>query len=198
MDRPRLLLVRSPPKTPDIKIMSTKILPSQISLIPLTGERHAEALQRVYRRAGDYWAMHGLTGAPNGQAARDLETAAATPGRTMMGIVRVRPQEEGGVALIGVVDFRLHWPDEGVAYVGMIMVAAPYRRQGIGSQAWGLLAPWLAGNADVQTARCGIEQFNLNALKFFRGIGFELTGEANRMRAGDKLVRLLYMEQPLG
>lgn len=197
MDRPRLLLVRSPQRTPDIKIMSTKILPSRISLIPLAGELHAEALQRVYRSAADYWAMHGLTGAPNGQAARDLERAAETPGRTMMGIVHLPSQEEGGVALIGVVDFRLHWPDEGVAYVGMIMVAAPYRRQGVGSQAWNLLVPWLAGSADIKRVRCGVEQFNLSALKFFQNLDFELSGEANRIRVGDKLVRLLYLEKEL-
>ncbi len=177
--------------------MSTIDPSLQISLVPLVGEHHADALQQVYRSTDDYWAMHGLTGAPHGQAARDLGTAEETSGRTMMGVVHLRSEEDGGVELIGVVDFRLHWPDEGVAYVGMVMVAAPYRRQGIGSQAWGLLAPWLAANANIQTARCGIEQFNVSALKFFGSLGFELSGEANRIRVADKLVRLLYMETEL-
>lgn len=177
--------------------MSTNVPPFHISLIPLTHEHHAEALQQVYRRADDYWAMHGLTGAPDGQAARDLKTAAETPGRTMMGIVHLLSKEDGGIELIGVMDFRLHWPDDGVAYIGMVMVAAPYRRRRIGNQAWNLLAPWLAASADIKTARCGVEQFNVSALKFFQNLGFELSGEAKRVRVGDRLVRQLYMELAL-
>jgi len=171
----------------------------RISLIPLSSQHHTDALQQVYRGAKDYWAMYDLAGAPYGQAALDLKAAEETPGRTMMGIVRP-VREEGGaerVELIGVIDFRIHWPDENVAYIGMVMVAEPHRRQGVGAQAWALLAPWLADSAEIRTARCGVEQFNVGALRFFQSLDFELSGEANRIRVGDKFVRLLYMEKDL-
>lgn len=172
---------------------------NNISLIPLARQRHAEALQAVYREAQDYWEMYNLPASPRKQAALDLKAAEDTPGRTMMGVVHLTEDAAGtpGVEMIGVVDFRLHWPGEHVAYIGMVMVIESLRRQGVGSQAWRLLESWLARDADIYTARCGIEQFNPGALRFFQSLGFHLTGEANRLQVGDKFVRLLYMEKKL-
>jgi RimJ/RimL family protein N-acetyltransferase len=170
-----------------------------ISLLPLTAEDHAEALQQVYRMTPGYWQMAGLPGSPAGQAARDLAAAAETPGRHLLGIVR--PVESGdptgGVEMVGVVDFRLHWPQPQTVYIGLVMVAEPFQRQGIGTAAWGLLAPWLAQEAGMTTARLGVPQYNPGALRFFQSLGFSLTGESNRVLSGQKWVRLLYMELTL-
>jgi RimJ/RimL family protein N-acetyltransferase len=170
-----------------------------VSLIPLNAADHAEALQQVYRATPAYWQMYHLASSPTGQAERDLEAAASTPGRTLMGIVRRMDAHDasGGVEMVGVVDFRMHWPDEGVVYVGMIMVAEPYQRQGIGSAAWRLLAPWLAQGAQMHSARAGVEQFNPNGLRFLQSLGFSVTGESSRIQSGKRLVRLLYMEYDL-
>jgi ribosomal protein S18 acetylase RimI-like enzyme len=168
-----------------------------ISLVPLARALHVDALQQVYHSVPRYWSMYDLSGAPDGQAQRDLLEAENTPGRTMMGIVR-RLQEDdpaAGFELIGLIDFRLHWPHTSTAYLGMLMVAEPYQRRGVGSRAWALIAPWLAQSAHVETVRLGVEQFNTDALQFFRHIGFALTGDSNRISSGKKWVRLLYMEQ---
>lgn len=177
----------------------TQPISSPISLVPLTQVDHAKALQQVYRATPGYWQMYNLPSSPTGQAARDLEAAEATPGRTLLGIVRrLDPTDAAaGVEMVGVLDFRLHWPNDNMVYIGMIMVAEPYQRQGIGSAAWQLLAPWLAQSAQVQSARLGIEQFNPGAMRFFQSLGFTLTGEANRIQSGKKWVRLLYMERDL-
>jgi RimJ/RimL family protein N-acetyltransferase len=103
-------------------------------------------------------------------------------------------QAEADLELVGIVDFRLYWPAADVAYIGMIMVAEPFQREGIGSQAWGLLRPWLVETAKVKKVRLGIEQFNFAALHFFQALGFVLTGETHRIEVGSKWVRLLYME----
>ena len=95
------------------------------------------------------------------------------------------------------IDFRLHWPTPATAYIGMLMVAAPYQRQGVGTQAWSLLKPWLASTAHVTKARLGVEQFNITGLKFWQHQGFALTGESDRIHVGEKFVRLLYLEQEL-
>lgn len=170
-----------------------------ISLLPLDAEIHAPALQAVYAAAPGYWAMYGLAGAPEGQAQADLAAAGATPGRYLLGIVRRidAKDAEAGAELIGLIDFRLHWPEEGTAYVGMLLVAEPYQRAGIGTQAWSLLAPWLAAAAKMVKVRTGVEQFNVSALKFWQRMGLHLTGESDRVRSGDTFVRLLYMEQTL-
>lgn len=147
-----------------------------------------------------------MPAAPEGQAARDMDEAEATQGRTMMGIVRRvedpdENHEESGLQtgheMIGLVDFRLHWPSENTAYLGMLMVAEPYQRQGVGAATWDLLRPWLAGSAGMDSVRLGVEQFNPGALNFFQKIGFVLTGETNRISVGKKWIRLLYMEQQL-
>jgi hypothetical protein len=175
-----------------------------ISLVPLNAADHAAdhaaALQQVYRALPGYWQMYHLPAAPAEQAARDLAAAVETPGRTLLGIVRrVNVGDpQAGVELVGLMDFRLHWPDPRVVYVGMVMVAEPYQRQGIGSQAWRLLAPWLAQAAQMQTARVGVEQFNPGALRFFQALGFTLTGNSRRMQSGQRWVRLLYMDYDLG
>jgi RimJ/RimL family protein N-acetyltransferase len=176
-----------------------------VSLLPLNAADHSEALQAVYRATPAYWQMYHLPGSPAGQAARDLEAAADTPGRTLMGIVQRIQNDEPApglelaqVEMIGVVDFRLHWPDPDVVYVAMIMVAEPYQRQGIGRAAWRLLAPWLAQSAGMSIARAGIEQFNPGALLFLQQLGFSLTGNSSRVQSGKRWVRLLYMEYDLG
>jgi RimJ/RimL family protein N-acetyltransferase len=174
--------------------------PVTISLAPLSLEWHVDALQQVYLATPGYWAMYNLLTAPAGQAESDLRTAAETPGRTLMGIVhRVEDDavNDAGVELIGLIDFRLHWPNEQVVSIGMVMVAEPYQRLGVGTQAWQLLKPWLATQVAMQQARLTVEQFNPGALQFFQSLGFTVTGEAKRMKVGDKFVRLLAMELPL-
>jgi len=170
-----------------------------ISLAPLNAEDHAAALQAVYQATPRFWAMYGLPTAPAGQAARDLDEVAQTPGRYLLGIIRrIDPANaQAGGELIGLADFRLYWPEERMAYLGMLMVAERYQRQGVGLQAWRLLVPWLAEAAGIQTVRLGVEQFNPGALLFFQKAGFTLTGESSRISVGSKRVRLLYMEQSL-
>lgn len=168
-----------------------------ISLVPLSLAHHVAALQAVYAATPSYWSLHRFSDAPAAQAEHDLRTAAETPGRTIVGIVqRLAPDDpRQGAELIGMIDLRLQWPDAVVVSVGLFMVAERYQCQGIGRQAWQLLEPWLATSAQMHKARLRVEQFNPKALKFFEQIGFQLTGEANRVRLGDKFVRLLTMEK---
>jgi GNAT superfamily N-acetyltransferase len=178
-----------------------------ISLLPLNAADHTAALQAVYSATPHYWQMYHLPTVPADQAARDLEAAASTPGRTIMGIVQhtasageqegAEAEAEAGVEMVGMVDFRMHWPDPDVVYVAMMMVAEPCQRQGIGRAAWSLLSPWLAQSAKMRLARAGIEQFNPAGLQFLQQLGFHVTGESSRIQSGKRWVRLLYMEQDL-
>ena len=141
-----------------------------------------------------------VAGAPAGQAGRDLAAAEATPGRSMLGITQrlVRDDPQAGLEMVGVVDLRLQWPKEEIAYLGMLMVAESHQRRGIGSRAWQLLRPWLVNQESIQIVRVGVEQFNPGALAFFQQLGFALTGDADRVAVGEKFVRLLYMDRALG
>jgi RimJ/RimL family protein N-acetyltransferase len=180
-------------------LKATAPVPHIISLLPLSAEYHTAALQRVYAATPGYWAMYNFPGCPPDQAANEFAARAETPDRFLLGIVRrIDPlQPEAGVEMIGVIDFRLQWPGEDLAYIGMLMVAEPYQRQAVATQAWSLLKPWLSSSAHIRTVRVGVEQFNMGCLKFWQSAGFTMTGEAARIRVGDKFVRLLYMEQPL-
>ena len=142
---------------------------SSNSLLPLEASLHADALQRVYELSPAYWAMYHLAQAPAGQAARDLAAIEAEPGRMGLGIVAANEpgNPQAGAQLVGLIDFRLHWPDPDAAYIGIVLVAEPFQRQGVGSNAWALLEPWLAAEAGLREARLGVEQFNPGALRFF-------------------------------
>ncbi|MEZ4673715.1 MAG: GNAT family N-acetyltransferase [Caldilineaceae bacterium] len=123
-----------------------------ISLIPLVRTLHVGALQHLYRATPSYWAMYHYLHAPAGQAASDMRAADATPGRYLMGIVQAAAQPMSpthadapqasttstgtGTAgeLIGLLDFRLDWPEPATVYLGMVMVAERYQRQGIGTR----------------------------------------------------------------
>jgi RimJ/RimL family protein N-acetyltransferase len=171
-----------------------------VSLIPLDPDLHTEALQQVYALTPGYWEMYHLPGAPAGQAGRDLAAVQEEAGRTGLGILL--PNQPGdpsaGAQLIGLLDFRIHWPEQGTVYVGMVLVAEPFQRQGIATAAWALLEEWLATQAGVSLARLTVEQFNPGALRFFQQLGFELTGESRRTKSGQRLVRLLVMEKEFG
>lgn len=170
-----------------------------VSLLPLTSADHAPALQQVYAASPAYWQMYELPAAPAHQAQRDLDAAASTSGRTLLGIVRRLDPTDAtrGVEMVGVVDFRLHWPEPKLAYVALMMVAEPYQRQSIATQAWQLLAPWLHQSAHMARVRTGVEQFNPAALRFFQSVGFHLTGDSSRIQSGKRWVRLLYLDYEL-
>ena len=143
--------------------------------------------------------MYHLAQAPAGQAARDLAAIEDEPGRMGLGIAAANEpgNPQAGAQLVGLIDFRLHWPDPDTAYIGILLVAEPFQRQRVGSDAWALLQPWLAGEAGLRAVKLGVEQFNPGALRFFQSLGFALTGEAQRIRSGKRLVRLLAMEKEL-
>lgn len=170
-----------------------------VSLIPLDPQFHTEALQQVYALSPAYWEMYHLPGPPAEQAARDLAAVQEEAGRSALGILL--PNQPGdpsaGAQLIGLLDFRLHWPEQGTAYVGMVMVAAPFQHQGMASAAWALLEEWLAGEGGISLVRLTVEQFNPVALRFFQHNGFALTGDSRRTKSGQRLVRLLVMEKEI-
>lgn len=189
-----------------------------IALMPLSPTLHVGALQHLYRATPRYWQLYEYANVPAGQAANDMRSAAETPGRYLMGVVQPThtqgdasastaaqpdspqpstPQPSTPGELIGLVDFRLDWPTAGTAYLGMVMVAERYQRRGFGTVAWQLLRPWLADKAGMSRVRLRVEQFNPGALQFFESLGFQLTGEATRVKVGEQLVRLLDMEQQL-
>jgi len=170
-------------------------MPVLITLMPLDAELHVDALQAVYAATPSYWQMYKMEDPPPNHAAEQLAAAQEEPSRSLLGILRRvdANDPEAGAELIGVLDFRLQWPEDGAAYVGQLLVAEALQRQGIAAQAWSLLQPWLAASAGVRSVRVGVEQFNVAALKFWEAQGFRLTGESDRVRVGEKFVRILYM-----
>ncbi len=174
-------------------------MPERITLLPVDAALHTAALQAVYAAAPGYWRLYHLPGAPEDHAARELAAVPTMPGRALLAIVRPldRNDPAQGAEMIGVLDFRLHWPEEGVAYMALLLVAEGVQRQGVGAQAWSLLKPWLANTAGIHTVRAGVEQFNIVALQFWEAQGFRLTGASDRVRVGERFVRLLYLSAPL-
>ncbi len=116
-----------------------------ISLAPLNAEDHAAALGGLPGDAallGDVRTAYRSGGGPPATWMRSRRRQAAISW-ALSAIDPANLQVGGG--LIGLADFRLYWPEERMAYLGMLMVAERYQRQGVDLQAWRLLVdPWLA------------------------------------------------------
>ena len=60
-------------------------------------------------------------------------------------------------------------------------LAAPSRRQGIGTEAVGCLVGWLLGEPGVRVVKASVEVGNEPSRRLLVGLGFALVGEADRL-----------------
>lgn len=166
--------------------------PPPITLRPLSPE-DAPALQAVYDRCADYFrlASGGALGeAPPGQAQHDLAEAAQDDGRYLLGIYLA---EE----MVGVIDLRLADPGPYDVRLGLVALAQPYRRQGLGRWALRILEEWLRRATPTEAVVVAVAANDYASQAFFRACGYAFTGQATRVPAGDLRLRLLAMRKAL-
>lgn len=159
-------------------------------LVPLTVEA-VSALQAILEAAEDYFHRLGARDVPGDMAERLLLAATHTPGRHVMGI-------EVDARLIGLLDFRLRYPDPDHAYLGLILLVPSERGKGYGSLALDIWETWLALQTPVRRVRTGVPAALRRPLRFFQRRGYWPTGEARRVVVGDRQPRVLILEKRLG
>ncbi len=162
-----------------------------VSLRPLT-EADLPAWQAVYEATPGYFRLMTRRPPSPQQAAADFAAAREMPGRIQWGIFI--PGAEGP-ELVGVVDLRL--AEDNLARIGLLLVAEPHQRRGIGSQAYRLIERWLRDQMHVRTIEISVAAANVGAQRFFQKHGYAFTGGNLRVPAGEHTVRLLAMRKEL-
>ena len=98
---------------------------------------------------------------------RDWEEVQKTPGRFLLGIYR----KDTGEA-VGTADFLEQNPDDGLPWLGLLIIHRVQQGQGLGREAYRRLAEHFRTDRDWQVLRLGVLRENRSALAFWRRLGF--------------------------
>lgn len=160
--------------------------PPALTLRPLSAADTA-ALQAVYTAAEDYF-QRASTAPP--QAEDELREAAGEEGRFLLGI-------HLNGEMIGVLDLRLAYPGPFDVAIGLILLVAGQRRQGLGSWSLRLLETWLARDTPTEAVLLHVPAADHAAQAFLRANGYAFSGQSTRVLTGDTRLRLLEMRKRL-
>jgi RimJ/RimL family protein N-acetyltransferase len=119
-----------------------------------------------------------------------LATAAAEEGRYLLGIT-LRD------AMIGLLDLRLAIPGPYDVQIGLILLAEPHRRQGLGTWALRILEAWLTRDTPTEAVVVAVPAQDHAAQGFFLANGYAFTGQSTRVLVGSTRPRLLEMRKSL-
>lgn len=164
-------------------------LRDRFRLVPLAADASQE-VQRILTEAADYFRSLGATAVPADLAERLLLAAAHVPGRHLMALTV-------GDEAIGLLDFRLRYPDPETASLGLILIVPSWRGRGFGTLALDIWETWLAYETPIRRVRVGVPAHLRRAFRFFLRRGYHPTGEARRVPVGDWQPRVLFLEKGL-
>lgn len=148
------------------------------------------ALQAVYRASADFFLDRGGAPPDPGQAEADLAAAAAEDGRFLLGISLHE-------SMIGLLDLRLAYPEPFDVSIGLVLLAEPQRRQGLGTWALRILEAWLIRDTPTEAVIVAVPAQNHAAQAFFQTNGYTFTGQSTRVLIGSSRPRLLEMRKSL-
>jgi RimJ/RimL family protein N-acetyltransferase len=144
------------------------------------------ALQRVLAAAPAYFET--ITGLPPGNAEAQSTFTALPPGKNyddkfVWGLY-------ADERMIGCADVIRGYPMREKAIIGLLLLAEPWQRRGLG-RAFALLVEQVIGGwPEIETLRLGVVERNAGALAFWRKLGYVETGELthNDAFAGNTIV----------
>ena len=98
---------------------------------------------------------------------RDWQVAQMMPGRVLLGIYLKATGEAAGQA-----DYLAENPDDGLPWLGLLMIAGPLQRQGLGSEAFARLVQHFRDDLGWSRLRLGVLEQNTPACSFWEAQGF--------------------------
>ena len=146
------------------------------------------ALQRLYDKCADYtWIVEGEPVSPTA-AQEDMQ--AVPPGRSLsdkflFGLIDSRSE------IAGMLEGMRHYPDQGVWWIGLLLLAPEVRNQGIGRQLLSGFFEYVrsqGGNAVM----LGVVEDNTQAYRFWQHTGFERVRQTDPHPFGKKM-QLVYV-----
>ena len=150
------------------------------------------ALQCVLEAAPRYFGT--VTGSPPGSAEAQSTFTALPPGKAyddkrVYGLY-------AGDAMIGCADVIRGYPVREKAVIGLLLLAEPWQRRGVGRAFEGLVMKSLADWPEIATVRIAVIATNSAALAFWHRLGYCETGE--RRAASPPFVgELIVLERPI-
>jgi RimJ/RimL family protein N-acetyltransferase len=82
-------------------------------------------------------------------------------------------------AIIGQASFLEENPEDGLPWLGLLMLHAKRQRQGLGTEAFACLAAHFRATYGWERLRLGVRRGNPAALAFWQRLGFRVVGEAS-------------------
>jgi GNAT superfamily N-acetyltransferase len=156
-------------------------MPDALTLRLLTGQpAEMAALQCVLEAAPAYF--QSVTGAPPRGALAQSTFTALPPDKTY-------PDKfvwgfYSGDAMIGCADVIRGYPVRDKALIGLLLLAEPWQRRGLGRVFAALIEQAIAPWSEIVTLRIGVVATNTGALAFWRKQGYVGTGEVNPAASG--------------
>lgn len=159
----------------------------------LTGQpAEMAALESVLEEAPTYF--QSVTGTPPGGAEAQSTFTALPPGKTyddkfVWGLY-------SGDAMIGCADVIRGYPVRESAVIGLLLLAEPWQRRGLGRAFAALLERRIASWPEIERLRLGVVASNPGALAFWRKLGYRETGEVKPSGPGF-VGEVIVLEKPV-
>ncbi|MBN2002269.1 MAG: GNAT family N-acetyltransferase [Anaerolineae bacterium] len=135
-----------------------------------------DAILAVYRQCEDFLALGPVPRASREMVLKDLEIS-QSEGGSFCGIYAA-----DGV-MVGVVD-TIPYDFEGdpsQAFISLLMIAQPFRRQGIGKAVVAAIEEDIKTNPEVRTILAGVQANNPDAIRFWDRNGYSIVGGPEEM-----------------
>ena len=164
----------------------------RLAIRPLAAGDEAR-LQAVLEAGRDYFAALGdAPGPAPDAAARELASAASSPGRAVAVLEWLETGED-----VGVVGWWRGRPEPDLALLGMLIVAPAHRGKGVAREAMAALEVWLAGRG-VRALRTAFPYRRLALHPVVRALGFREMSIAEHAKLGLSGAGTSLWEKPVG
>lgn len=151
--------------------MKTKIPDYSLEIHPIAQDE-LDAVLAVYRQCEDFLALGPVPTASMEMVLKDIEISKAEGG-VFCGIYTTDRK------MIGVIDYVLssYKGDVHTAFLELLMIAAPYRKQGIGKAVVEAFEDEIRKNAQVTVILSGVQVNNPQAIRFWQRNGYRIVSE---------------------
>lgn len=155
-----------------------KTVPYQGNILtvrPITQD-DLDAVLEVYRQCEDFLALGPVPRASMSMVLNDIEYS-RTEGGTFCGIFTPEGQ------MLGVVDYvpRGFEGNPEIAALSLLMLAAPFRKQGIGGAIVDAIEDEIRNGSGVTIILSGVQVNNPQAVRFWKEKGYRIVGEPKLM-----------------
>lgn len=146
-----------------------------------------ERILSVYRHCEDFLALGPVATASMAMVEADLAHS-----REENGIFCAIEDTRNG-ELAGIIDYvpRGFAGDPHLAFLSLLMIAAPYRAQGLGAQVFAAFEHAVRADPAIRAIKSGVQVNNPRAVRFWQRMGFEIVSEAELLPDGTTCCQLL-------